>query len=157
MSLPTAGHLDPYYFRDIALDKIVGATAILRIKRAPGTTPISAGADLGSTPGYLVDIWQRSPKTDVLGWTGPVEISNSIPEEGMAEVRCIRQTARRRFGHLTVFMDFTALWFHYWPRYHVGSAPQTAMDRVSRIATQLTANVTVEIRFARESDRCTRA
>ena len=73
--------------REVAIQKIIEATAYERIKRAQRTTTTPAGQQLDYKPGDLVDFWRPSGSKDRSGWQQRAVVIENLPSEGQVKVR----------------------------------------------------------------------
>ena len=98
--------------REIALQTIIEATAIGRLRATLRTHASPAGEQQNYTPGELVDFWRKPNEKDFRGWNGPATILKKQPERGMVELQFKGRPMLARYGDVRRFMDFTALVFH---------------------------------------------
>ena len=73
--------------REVAIQKIIEATAYERIKRAQRTTTTPAGQQLDYKPGDQVDFWRPSGSKDKSGWQQGAVVVENLPSEGQVKVR----------------------------------------------------------------------
>jgi hypothetical protein len=98
--------------REVALQKIIEATALTRINRAMRTVTSAAGEELNYQLGELVDFWREPDTKDASGWQGPAKIVAVHNDRGLVEVTFKKeQPLRVKFGDVRRFMEFTSLVF----------------------------------------------
>ena len=95
--------------RELALQKIIEATAVARIRRAGRTKTTPAGEALDYQPGELVDFWRPPRSKDTHAWHGPASVLRSEPSRGQVIVRWRGEEVRVKYGDARKFMDFTGL------------------------------------------------
>ena len=98
--------------REVALQKMIESTAIVRINRALRSVTTAPGEALDYKIGELVDFWREPTEKDSSGWTGPAKITKVLNERGMVEVVYrSHQPLKVKFGDVRRFIDFAALVF----------------------------------------------
>ena len=73
--------------REVAMQKIVEATAYERIRRAQKTVTTPAGQQVDYKPGDRVDFWRPSGSKDKSGWQERATVVENLPSEGQVKVR----------------------------------------------------------------------
>ena len=99
--------------REVALERIIGATAVSRIQRTLCSHVTPPGQRYDYQPGDLADFYTPATQKDLSGWQGPAVVVESIPDAGMVILKWRKGTVRRKFVDVRRFMDFTALAYNY--------------------------------------------
>ena len=74
--------------RELALQAMISATAVNRIKLADKTNTRSSGELLNLSPGDQVDVFRNPTRKDLSGWRGPAEVlSTRRIEEGVIDLK----------------------------------------------------------------------
>ena len=95
--------------REIAVQKIVEATATARINRTLGTRVTPSGEALDYKKGELVDFYRPPDSKDRPGWRGPAVVAESLPGRGQVRLTWNGRDLLCRFADVRRFMDFTGL------------------------------------------------
>ena len=92
--------------REIALQKIVEATAISRINRAMKTRTSIAGEALELRPNELVDFHRPPSQKDLSGWHGPARVLENMPEKGQVAIEWNKKVILVRYPDVRRFMAY---------------------------------------------------
>ena len=95
--------------RGIALQRIIGSTAISRVNRAMRSKTTTPGEVFNHQPGELVDFHRPSGNKDTSGLHGPAKVWKSFPERGLVTLKWNKMETICRYLDVRRFMDFTAL------------------------------------------------
>ena len=95
--------------REIAVQRIVEATATARLNRSMATRTTPSGQALAFNPGELVDFYSPPDTKDRPGWKGPAVVKLSEPNRGQVTIEYRGKDLKRRLGDVRRFMDFTGL------------------------------------------------
>lgn len=95
--------------REIAVQRIVEATATARINRTLGTRVTPSGQALNYQPGDLVDFYRPPDTKDKPGWRGPAAVKENMPDRGQAKITWMGRDLLCRYADIRRFMDFTGL------------------------------------------------
>ena len=68
--------------REVALQRIVEATAIERINRALRTHTTCPGEVRNYKPGDTIDFYRKPGQKDLPGWNGPARVIRNVPARG---------------------------------------------------------------------------
>ena len=94
---------------EMALWKIVEATAEERIHRALHTKASYPGEMLDCRPGELVEFYRPPRQKDIAGWLGPATVAESFPERGHCKVKWQNQDVLVRFPDLRRYHESSAM------------------------------------------------
>jgi hypothetical protein len=95
--------------REVALQRIIEATAVSRIRRALRSHTTTPGELHDYSPGGLVDFWRPTAKKDLSGWHGPARVIQNVPERGHVKLHWLGKEILCEYAQVRRFMDFTGL------------------------------------------------
>ena len=94
------------------VQKIVGATATERTKRASRSFTTPAGDSINYQPGELVDFfYQPSNSKDKSGWQQRATVIENLPSEGQVNIRHKGPEILVRYSDVRRHLDFSSLTF----------------------------------------------
>ena len=95
--------------REVALQRIIEATAIARINRAMKTAVRPSAQALDYQPDELVEFWRQQSTKDVSCWMGPAKVIKALPQQGQVKLLWRGGEILCKLGDVRRFMDFGGL------------------------------------------------
>lgn len=133
--------------REVALQRIIEATAVARIRRAcrsKTTTPAEVHNDF---PGDLVDFYRGPRSKDSEEWHGPAQVTRNVPERGQVLVCWQNEELAVKYSDARRFMDFVGLL----SAMHVAHPAGNTANMVQRCLASLPADLLVTAGHVKQS------
>ena len=137
--------------REVALQKIIEATAIERVKRAEKTITTTPGEVLDFKPGDAVEFYRATGSKDKSGWSGPAHVLENLPARGLVRIKHKGQEMLVRYADVRRWIEFASLTLGYTTT--PGSAASNVILVIERFLDRLPVKTLVTFGYVRQDGK----